>query len=515
MIDANSLTNSAFRFKLQEEKYKLINDKTAANKLIYSNIDSLIKDQKEKSMMLTNSYNNTLNKQIILNNSSYKNIKEKNNSILESNNKINCKSKITNTNDSVEITNKKDSSKNIQINNINNKTVVSPLTNNTEKNFNKTNDINNYNDENNNLYYYNNNNNNNNNNDFDTKNNINELNNISHIDFSNKTIKLLTSRYKKEIKDLKAYIIRINNELRNSNNLHLSKNIVNLDIFIRNRAMECISKNKTNNLLSDMKNTTFTEIYMFFTEEIIELINEYLNTVLVDVNITNPIFDSYEDLIKSLNSQLKELKDQNNKLISNISDLINENKNIREDNLYYKTELQNILKSKLVSNKDENDLESLNNAIVSGNINYDKEFISTLEERCNLLSRENEILTVNFQKITKEFCDFKNEVIMKYQKSLEYVNNYDVLKNDNDFKTNLINELNSKITINENKLFSFIEENNLLNNTKDELLIKVQRLINDNNLLKDSNEFYKNQLISNGILVSDSINTTTINNDVL
>ena len=117
---------------------------------------------------------------------------------------------------------------------------------------------------------------------------------------------------------------------------------------------------------------------------------------MINQNYLNPILILYEKQVKQLNDEIFILKEKEKNLEKDSNKIINENSLLTNENLFIKKENQKSISAKVLNS---------NYKII-----YDEEFIRLLEGRSNLLSKENEILYLNYQNITKEFYDFKVEV---------------------------------------------------------------------------------------------------------
>lgn len=260
------------------------------------------------------------------------------------------------------------------------------------------------------------------------------------IDFNNKAIKLLVDRYQTEISHLKSYILKVNTEIRKKINIPLP---------------EIPSKIELNDL-----------------DEMLER--------LVNPEYINPIFKIYDTNLKFLEEENKKLIKEKEKQDRIITELLQENSFLREENLYYKEETKKQVLNKIINS----DTKFL----------YNEEFIKQVEDRSNLLSRENELLTINYSKITKDFFEFKIHLNDKYQEYLTKSTLFDRISNESRDKTSYIEQLTTKLTITENKLFEVVEYNSNLESFKENSIIEINRLKNEIEGLKESNEFLKKQI---------------------
>jgi hypothetical protein len=249
--------------------------------------------------------------------------------------------------------------------------------------------------------------------------------------FENEFIKLVTNRYKNEIDVLKSYINVLNHEIRKK---------LNIEIPILSE--EILKKTETN------------ELIVLFNESITKLQNfEYIN----------PLFKLYEDNINALNSELKHFKTLSKKYENQISELTRENNTIREKLTVVQNDLIEKFSLKL-SNKE--------------NLIFDEDYIRQLDERNNILSRENEILLTNYHTINQQLVDFQMSFNEKYRESIEKISLYDKIEEDN------------------KKLTSALDNGILLNHTNEDKIIDLTNMISKLEIDRNNNQKEVEQLRS-------------------
>ena len=263
-------------------------------------------------------------------------------------------------------------------------------------------------------------------------NNNTNLDNDKEKDFSSS----LVSKYQREILDLKNYIQKMNTQIRKNLNLEIIPSL--------EEGYETFSK-KIKNGEGD-------------SEKFQEVIDEWMNR-LFNVNYINPLITLYENYIQNLEEEFKNSIEMNKKYENNIIKLVNENNDLRNKLIIKEEELKNFLEVRNESGDG------------SSMIIMDRDFIMKVEERNQLLSKENEILLVNYNKLQNEFMQIKSGIgsssndfnDIKYQQlSQKY------LKIENEYKIVLgQNEINQK------KVIELANKNNMLEvenrNIKEEL----------------------------------------------
>ena len=193
----------------------------------------------------------------------------------------------------------------------------------------------------------------------------------------NEYVSSLSSQYKNEISVLKNYIQKMNVLIRKNLNMEILPSIEEgFDFFsnkIRNGSQQ---------------------------DEIRETIHEWLSKLL-NVDYINPLISLYENYIKNLEEELKNCKTINKKYENTIMKIVNENNDLRNQIQLSEEELKNFLEVR----NESGDCSSL--------IVMDREYMMKLEERNQLLSKENEILVVNYNKLNNELMQIKSDNAFK------------------------------------------------------------------------------------------------------
>lgn len=233
-------------------------------------------------------------------------------------------------------------------------------------------------------------------------------------------ISSISSQYQKEIISLKNYIQKMNMHIRKHLNMEILPSL----------------EEGFSSFSQKMKNGEE------LSEENDNIINEWLNKLL-NVDYINPLITLYENYINNLEEELKYHKETNKKYENTITKIINENNDLRNRLESSEEELKNLLE--------------IRNEGGSSMVIMDRDYMTKLEERNQLLSKENEILLVNYNKLQNELIGMKvgipninsgNDV--KYQKlSEDYLkikNDYNALKNNFEINSKKINEISDKNT---------------------------------------------------------------------
>jgi hypothetical protein len=164
-----------------------------------------------------------------------------------------------------------------------------------------------------------------------------------------------------------------------------------------------------------------------------------------------------------------------------IKELTNENSILREQLEVKNIELKQIFDKKLVS---------------SNQVVYDEEYIVGLEERSNILSRENEILLNNLQKVSQQLLEFQISYSDKYNESVEKIMVFDKINvNYEDLKIRF-DQCLMKLQLTESKMNELIEKNAKLELCCENLVAENNNLRSDNkylegtlNILRNNNKF--------------------------
>jgi hypothetical protein len=284
--------------------------------------------------------------------------------------------------------------------------------------------------------------------------------NSEHLDHNNIYLKSMIEKFKLEIETLKSYITRLNREIRKNLNMDIP-GLNDLDIL-----------NLHSNINSNEHNSIDDTFVKFYNDSINRLLNpEYLN----------PIFSIYDNHIFNIENELKHYKQLCTKYETKITELSKENNSIRETVAIKCNELKDLLKI-----KNESDPNSNSNTIL------DLEFISALENRNNILSKENEILAINYQKVSKELFEFSMIYGEKHKESVEKIQLYDNLQHEYTKLTNILDSTIVKNQINENKIYELTELIAKNEIDKENLKLECNKFRSEISNLAEANNFYKN-----------------------
>jgi len=251
---------------------------------------------------------------------------------------------------------------------------------------------------------------------------------------------------KGEINVLKQYIERINKEVRKNMRLEIPQ-ILNTD----ESDQETLAK--------------------FFEESISRMINpDYLN----------PLFSIYDKYIEDLESEVKSLKSTCSKYETVMSELTKENSVIRDKLSVKQNEMREMLRLKIEGS----------NRIIP----LDIEYVNSLEERSDLLSKENEILAFNFQKVSRDLFEYKATYIDKYSEFTEKTEAYDIINERLDKITMAFDSAVVQNRINENTIINLTESVSRLEIENEKFRIQTENFRRENYSLHEANNFYKNFL---------------------
>lgn len=270
------------------------------------------------------------------------------------------------------------------------------------------------------------------------------------LEYSNSAIKLLIDRYQREIKDLKSYIHQLNCEIRKSSLCNF--NFPEIPLSEMN--------NKTEHLFPtnfDFKQSN-EEDFKKLTKKFSDLLDRFM-----DPEYLNPIFVIYKERVGLLENENEKLRHKIKSLETKLVDYANENNDIREMNILYKEELRKILSSKVEKN--------------DGKVIYSEEYIVQLEDRNSLLSRENELLSINYQKITKEYYDFKSLFNSKFTECSEKLAQYNILYKEYEEVSRAFIETKNNLALTEGKLFEVMESNERMQERIEDLKFHRDRLL--------------------------------------
>ena len=273
------------------------------------------------------------------------------------------------------------------------------------------------------------------------------------IDQSNKYINDLINQYRTENTILKKYIERINTEIRKNLNIQ----VPSLDEGFAS--------------LTSMKGEEFPTLDQ-------NVLNEWLNR-LINVEYINPLFGLYDTHIQNLENELIYTKNIVKNYDSKISDLINENNSLRQALEVRNNEFKSFLEIKV---NDPNE----------GDVVMDREYVLKLEDRCNVLSKENDILAENYVNLQKDNLSFKQEANNTIQNNFDKINGFDNLYQNYLNLQNNYEILMNKNQTNELKMFEFADKNNKLEIENENIKNKIEQ---QNKIIVDLNskiEIYKN-----------------------
>ena len=273
------------------------------------------------------------------------------------------------------------------------------------------------------------------------------------IDQTNKYINDLINQYRTENTFLKKYIERINTEIRKNLNIQ----VPSLDEGFAS--------------LTSMKGEEFPTLDQ-------NVLNEWLNR-LINVEYINPLFGLYDTHIQNLENELIYTKTIVKNYDSKISDLINENNQLRRALEVRNNEFKSFLEIKV---NDPNE----------GDVVMDREYVLKLEDRCNVLSKENDILAENYVNLQKDNLNFKQEANNTLQNNFDKISGFDNLYQNYLNLQNNYQILMEKNQTNELKMFEFADKSNKLEIENENFKNKIEQ---QNKIIEDLNskiEIYKN-----------------------
>ena len=259
-------------------------------------------------------------------------------------------------------------------------------------------------------------------------------------------LQALNSQAKNEISALKQYIQKMNEQIR----LQLRMEVLP---SLEEKLVEYSKKIKNEKELN---------------EKCYESINDWLNKIL-NVDYIDPLINLYNRYIKSLEEELKNIKKMNKKYENTITTLVNENNDLRSQLLVNEEEMKNFL--------------GIRNGGGDGSsmLVTDRDYILKLEERNQLLSKENEILYINYSKIQNE--------LMQVKRGNNY-NNYND-KNENDMK---YNKLYQKYLLTEKKNKELQDQYNAIYKHQKDFENDYYALQNKNENILDENKNMRNSV---------------------
>ena len=253
------------------------------------------------------------------------------------------------------------------------------------------------------------------------------------------------SQSRNEISTLKQYIQKMNEQIR----LQLRMEVLP---SLEEKLIEYSKKIKNEKELN---------------EKCYESINDWLNKIL-NVDYIDPLITLYERYIICLEEELKNTKKMNKNYENTLTKLVNENNDLRSQLLVNEEEMKKFLGIR-------NEGGDGSSMLVT-----DRDYIVKLEERNQLLSKENEILFINYSKIQNE--------LMQVKRGNNY-NNYND-KNENDIKYNQLYQqyllLQKKYKILQDQYNTIYQKQKDLENDYYILQKQNENIINNNNAMRKS-----------------------------
>lgn len=326
----------------------------------------------------------------------------------------------------------------------------------------------------------------------------------------------LLKKYRDEIKLLKDYINRLQKVLRRNLNIEIpflleageikpviaynNENKIDLEYKQDKKENENNSEKKENKIKSQYDNIDMVseKSQRFLNTQInlekyqkdqnfnynlnLQFLKDYFDETLsslINIEYINPILITYDNHVKILEEEITQMKTSCKKYETKIIDLTQENKALRENLLIKANELKDIVNIRVES--------TYNKGIV-----YDEEYFKQIDERNNILSKENEIILLNYQKIYNEYIEFQANYLEKHNENMKKVEIFDKIYEQLNQANINIDNLILKNQICENKLCELVEKN-----TKDEVELEAYRLEfhklkSEIQSLTESNIFYKN-----------------------
>ena len=265
------------------------------------------------------------------------------------------------------------------------------------------------------------------------------------------------SQLKTEITSLKDYIKKMNIQIRKNFNLEIQLSIEESFAYFSQKIK---NGEKTQDALQD-------------------LIHEWMNK-LFNMDYINPLITLYENYIKKLEQEITNYQNMAKKNENLIMKLVLENNELRDKILTTEEEMKNFLEIR-------NELNDGSSIIV-----MDRDHVMKIEERNKLLSKENEILVVNYNKIQNELLQMKNQnqilgnddINIKYQKLNSEFNK---VKNDKD-------ELFEQNNIIYEKMNDISNMNNNLERENFKLKDIINKMNNEIEIYKEANKKYENMI---------------------
>ena len=287
------------------------------------------------------------------------------------------------------------------------------------------------------------------------------------------------SQLKTEIISLKDYIKKMNLQIRKNFNLEIQ---LSLEEGFAHISQKIKNGESDQNALQD-------------------LIHEWMNKIF-NMDYINPLITLYENYIKNLENEIKNYENINKKNETLIMKLIGENNELRDRILATEEEMKNFLEIR-------NELGDGTSIIV-----MDREHVMKVEERNKLLSKENEILVVNYNKLQNELFQMKNQnqIFGNDERNLNYQklnNDFIRMKNDNE-------NLKEQNEIINKKILDVSNMNNILEVDNLKLKEDINKMNYELNTFKEANQRYENLLknnFNNNFKDINNFNNNNINNN--
>ena len=273
----------------------------------------------------------------------------------------------------------------------------------------------------------------------------------------------LNSQSRNEISTLKQYIQKMNEQIR----LQLRMEVLP---SLEEKLIEYSKKINNEKELN---------------EKCYESINDWLNKIL-NVDYINPLITLYERYIICLEEELKNTKKTNKNYENTITKLVNENNDLRNQLLVNEEEMKKFLGIR-------NEGGDGSSMLVT-----DRDYIMNLEERNQLLSKENEILYINYSKIQNELMQVKRG--NNYNNYNNYNSYNDKNENENDTKYNQLYQqyllLQKKYKMLQDQYNTIYQKQKDFENDYYALQKQNENIINDNNAMRIS-AVSINQMLNN------------------
>ena len=268
-----------------------------------------------------------------------------------------------------------------------------------------------------------------------------------------KFLSSLSFQSKNEILALKKYIQKMNQQIRLQVKLELLPSM-------EEKLIEYSKKIKDEKELN---------------EKCYESLNTWLDKIL-NVDYIDPLVNLYDKYIKSLEEELRNSKKMNKKYENTITKLVNENNDLRSQLLVNEEEMKNFLGVR-------NGGGDGSNILVP-----DRDYILKIEERNQLLSKENELLFINYNKIQNELMQIKrgNNYIDKTENDIKYNKLYQLyLETERKYKELQIqyNDIYNKLADCEKNFYALQNQNDKIlneNKTMRQSFVAIDQKLNYN-----------------------------------